>query len=665
MRNGIHMASSKAYTEKFFTLQQQLLIWPAVLFASLARFGQHLKIPVAFSFPCLLITALVAFQTSAWITGMDLEQQGKEGWVFAWERKVVRDTPMWYAWNHVKFDHVGWHVLTHECLGYLVSLVILGALKYSVATTSLSTLFGREISPDNEMRVIGLANMASGLFGCCGGCHYLSAMGIMKQFEANEKVPALVCAVLIVMLWSQGIQMLQYVPKFIFGGLLLSVGLHFLEAYFIAPFQFLKPVEKGIVVLITSSFLVIGMLESVALGIVISMAELIYRIYEVGCVHHETTGALTRSAVDRTPEQMRFLDAEGSSIFVLRLQGYLFFGTSVNIVERISTRVRSLDFSKLQFVIIDFGLVPSFDATALLNFRKAAVLADRYMFDIYFCGLQPSIELALRQNQYSQRVHLLSSDVDIALEICEDELLPDDIKTQTTGSIDEWKHMNQLELWEHFMSLHEVSDSHIDMQKLLPLAAYLDIVVVASGRPLLTPYASRDTYFVCFGFVNIMSDSEFSTARNIPGVAVPELSPTSSSTTPSSSSTPVMEGEAASMDAESESLGTTITRRLSFAVPEASQWTPFTTAKSRLLKIGAGSVITPNMSGASGAAHMYNYIATADCVVLRLSADAMERLEASSPHTAVEVLKLLNKRLASRFRHSNKRVSQLSSLLYK
>jgi SulP family sulfate permease len=665
MRNGIHMASSKAYTAKFFTLQQQLLIWPAVLFASLARFGQHLKIPVAFSFPCLLITALVAFQTSAWITGMDLEQQGKEGWVFAWERKVVRDTPMWYAWNHVKFDHVGWHVLTHECLGYLVSLVILGALKYSVATTSLSTLFGREISPDNEMRVIGLANMASGLFGCCGGCHYLSAMGIMKQFEANEKVPALVCAALIIMLWSQGIQMLQYVPKFIFGGLLLSVGLHFLEAYFIAPFQFLKPVEKGIVVLITSSFLIIGMLESVALGIVISMAELIYRIYEVGCVHHETTGALTRSAVDRTPEQMRFLDAEGSSIFVLRLQGYLFFGTSVNIVERINTRVRSLDFPKLQFVIIDFGLVPSFDATALLNFRKAAVLADRYMFDIYFCGLQPSIELALRQNQYSQRVHLLSSDVDIALEICEDELLPDDIKTQTTGSIDEWKHMNQLELWEHFMSLHEVSDSHIDMQKLLPLAAYLDIVIVASGRPLLTPYASRDTYFVCFGFVNIMSDSEFSTARNIPGVAVPELSPASSSTTPSSSSTPVMEGDTANMDDESESLGTTITRRLSFAVPEASQWTPFTTAKSRLLKIGAGSVITPNMSGASGAAQMYNYIATADCVVLRLSADAMERLEASSPHTAVEVLKLLNKRLASRFRHSNKRVSQLSSLLYK
>lgn len=644
MHNGIHMASSKAFTMEFFTLQQQLLIIPAVLFASLARLGQYLKIPVAISFPCLLITALIGFQAMASISDMDVNEQGAAGWVFSWDAKVVRETPLWHAWAQIEFRHINWRVLTHECLGYLVSLVILGALKYSVATTSLSTLFGRDISPDNEMRVIGLANIASGVLGCCGGCHYLSAMGIMKQFEAHEKVPALVCAALIVILWSQGIRTLQYVPKFIFGGLLLSVGLHFLEAYFVAPFHFLKPFEKAVVVLITASFLVIGMLPAVALGVVISMAELIFRIYEVGCVHHETTGALARSAVDRTPEQTRFLDAEGSAIFVLRLQGYLFFGTSVNIVERIETRVRSIDYPKLRFVVIDFGLVPSFDATALLNFRKAAVLADRNLFDIYFCGLKPSIELALRQNRYSQRVHLLSSDVDVTLEICENELLPDELKTETTGSINEWKSMNQLELWEHFMSLREDMDG--PAQKLLPLAAYLDVVVIPNGEQLASSYATKNIYFVCCGFINVMSESEFSNAHSIPGVKS-ELALSTAE------------------DAEVAAGMTLIRRRLSsFAAPEEAQWTPFTTARSRLLKIAAGSVITPNMS-AGDPTQLYKYIATADCVVLRLSTDAMQRLETSAPHTAVEVLKFLNLRLAARFRHSNKRVSQLSSLLYK
>ncbi|EEY56793.1 Sulfate Permease (SulP) Family [Phytophthora infestans T30-4] len=635
MKNGVHMASSKAVTAAFFTWKVQLLLLPAVAFAGLARLGQYLKFPVAFSFPCLLALSLVGFQVIASMYGSNMERLGKEGWVFSWDPVVVEDTPMWFPWAEIDFQHVHWHTLTNECMEFMVSLIILGALKYSVATTSLSTLFGREISPDNEMRVIGLANLASGLMGCCGGCHYLSAMGIMKQFEAHEKVPALVCAFLVVVLWMVGIRMLQFVPKFIFGGLLLSVGLHFLEAYLVTPFHFLKPIEKATVVLITSSFLIIGMLESVALGITISMIELIWRIHAVGCVHHETTGALTRSAVDRTPEQTAYLDSEGSAIFVLRLQGYLFFGTSVNILERMDTRVHSLDFPKLKFVVIDFGLVPSFDATALLNFRKTSALADMYMFDIYFCGLKPEIECALRQNHYSRRVHLLSSDVDIALEICENELLPDDIcltpQTPRPGkSLNEWKGKSQLELWEHFMTASPEHDGTASYQKLLPLAAYLDIVVVPNGSQLVPERLRDDTYFICFGYMNFVTDSEFSNAHNIPGIRYSDV--------------------------------VFNRRKLSFVVPEESQWTPFTTSKSRLLKIGPGSIITPSVAGMDPD---YKYFATSDSVMLRLRAAAMETLEDRAPHTAVAVLKLINMRLASSFRHSSKRVSQMSSLLYK
>ncbi|KAG1691603.1 hypothetical protein DVH05_026766 [Phytophthora capsici] len=659
MKNGVHMASSKALTAAFFTWDIQMLVLPSIAFAGFARLGQYFKFPVAFSFPCLLALSLMGFQVISSMYDSNMEKLAKEGWVFSWDPEVVAQTPMWFPWAEIDFSQVHWHTLTHECMEFMISLIILGALKYSVATTSLSTLFGRDISPDNEMRVIGMANLASGLMGCCGGCHYLSAMGIMKQFEAHEKVPALVCAFLVVLLWMDGIRMLQFVPKFIFGGLLLSVGLHFLEAYLVTPFHFLKPIEKFTVVLITSSFLVIGMLESVAMGIIISMIELIWRIHAVGCVHHETTGALTRSAVDRTPEQTAYLDAEGSAIFVLRLQGYLFFGTSVNLLERMETRVHSLDFPKLKFVIIDFGLVPSFDATALLNFRKTSALAEMYMFDIYFCGLKPKIELALRQNHYSQRIHLLSSDVDIALEICENELLPDDICTTPAtprpgSSLNEWKRMSQLQLWEHFMAASTEHEGTSGYQKLLPLAAYLDIVVVPNGSQLVPERLKDDTYFICFGFMNFVTDSEFSNAHNIPGVRYSEVD---------GNGRVSGEGYQANLHAEEEDGNSFIHRRkLSFVVPEESQWTPFTTAKSRLLKIGPGSVITPNVAGMDPD---YKYFATSDCVVLRLRAVAMETLETRAPHTAVAVLKLINVRLASRFRHSSKRVSQMSSLLYK
>lgn len=58
-------------------------------------------------------------------------------------------------------------------------------------------LFDREISPDNEMRVIGLAILVSGALNC-SGCHYLSVMAIMKQFDAHKKIPVLICTWLLI-----------------------------------------------------------------------------------------------------------------------------------------------------------------------------------------------------------------------------------------------------------------------------------------------------------------------------------------------------------------------------------------------------------------------------------------------------------------------------------
>lgn len=112
------------------------------------------------------------------------------------------------------------------------------------------------------------------------------------------------------------------------------------------------------------------------------------------------------------------------------------------------------------------------------------------------------------------------------------------------------------------------------------------------------------------------------------------------------------------MDDVAATAATTVRRpRL---LSEASRWTPFTTAQERLRKIGPGSIITPEAVAAR-----YQYVATAECVLLRLRPAAMDRVEAQAPFTAVAVLKLVNAQAATRVWHANKRVSQLSSLLYK
>ncbi|RLN06769.1 hypothetical protein BBJ28_00015526 [Nothophytophthora sp. Chile5] len=416
MNNGLHMSSPLVFTRQVFTLQQLLLLFPALSFVTLARVAQHRNWAVALSFPSILIVSFVSFHIVTFVCGVSTEELQTNGWIFEWSAPLVAQSPMWHPWTSIDFGLIEWGVLAREGVRFTVPLVILGAIKYSVAATSLSTVFSRDISADNEMKVVGWANLLCGALGSCGGCHYLPAMGIMKQIAGHEKVPALVCSTLLLLLWVTGIQMLELVPKFIFGGLLLSVGMKFLDSFFTAPLKFLKPAEIAVLGFITSSFLVIGMLESVALGTLISMIELLYHIHQVGCIYLEATGAAKQSTMVRSPEELMALQIRGGAIFILRLQGFLVFGTSAKIVKRIERCVQSLEPGRVRFVVLDFELVPNVDARAVLNLRKVLALTDQFDFDVYLCGLTPQIETRLTHNHTdSSRVHFQLKDFDSAL----------------------------------------------------------------------------------------------------------------------------------------------------------------------------------------------------------------------------------------------------------
>ncbi|KAI9914811.1 hypothetical protein PsorP6_008033 [Peronosclerospora sorghi] len=132
MKNGVHMASSRALSWAFFSVDTQRLLVPAILFAAVARLAQYWKIavarlaqywkiPVAISFPCLLLVSLLGFQGAAYLWDASMDELGHAEWVFAWDHAVVARTPMWYPWATIEWTHVQWRTVLDECPGYLIS----------------------------------------------------------------------------------------------------------------------------------------------------------------------------------------------------------------------------------------------------------------------------------------------------------------------------------------------------------------------------------------------------------------------------------------------------------------------------------------------------------------------------------------------------------------
>jgi SulP family sulfate permease len=74
--------------------------------------------------------------------------------------------------------------------------------------------------------------------------------------------------------------------------------------------------------------------------------------------------------VTRPPQQTACLAAEGGQLLVLKLQGFIFFGTANNVFERVRARATVASERPLRYLVIDFEQVSGLDATAVLSFAK-------------------------------------------------------------------------------------------------------------------------------------------------------------------------------------------------------------------------------------------------------------------------------------------------------
>ncbi|KAE8215967.1 hypothetical protein CF327_g837 [Tilletia walkeri] len=111
-------------------------------------------------------------------------------------------------------------------------------------------------------------------------------------------------------------------------------------------------------------------------------------------------GSIARSTVRRHITQRRFLEQVGTQTQILKLQGFLFFGT-INSVEDLIRRaldIAAWQRNPIRFMIVDFSLVSGLDFSAAEAFTRLQRLLEAKDVVLVFCGLQPdsAVGIALR-----------------------------------------------------------------------------------------------------------------------------------------------------------------------------------------------------------------------------------------------------------------------------
>ena len=78
-------------------------------------------------------------------------------------------------------------------------------------------------------------------------------------------------------------------------------------------------------------------------------------------IRHELYGSQIHSTVERNVEDERYLRDHGHRLYLLKLRGYLFFGTATHLSRRVREQVERPSDDPIHFVIVDFAQVTGID----------------------------------------------------------------------------------------------------------------------------------------------------------------------------------------------------------------------------------------------------------------------------------------------------------------
>ena len=112
----------------------------------------------------------------------------------------------------------------------------------------------------------------------------------------------------------------------------------------------------------------------------------------------------------------------GERVQILRVHGFVFFGSANGLLERIRERV---DTAPPRFLLMDLRRVTGVDASAVVSFVKVIHLAEANGFELVLAGASDSVRTQLERGGVvaAEGVVRFEPDLDRGLQRCEDVLL--------------------------------------------------------------------------------------------------------------------------------------------------------------------------------------------------------------------------------------------------
>ncbi|EPR37336.1 sulfate transporter [Desulfovibrio sp. X2] len=458
-----------------------------LLFLAARRFRRPLVQPL------LLVLLLAGAVFGVQLLGTSPQEMAQNGWAFA--GYAPRNISVIYLPGFI--DRIQWDVI-FDNLGYMVALAGLVVATAMLTVTEVDTEVRGNYHLDDELKTLGQAHILSAFAGGTPGSYSETRTMAAWRSGARGPLAALTAAVILAAAAVCFGRVLPFIPKFVPAAILVALGCEMVARWLgDTHSMFTRKDDYGVLVFVFLVTVFLGFRMGVGVGAVLAMMILIMRYGRVNVIKFALSGAANRANVDRAPEQLRLLREQGGQIHILRLQGFIFLGSTSTILKQLRERFLASDQPPVRFVILDFRLVNGLDSAVIIGLRKLRQLAEEFGVTLIFAGLPFEVEGQLQGVGFALNdpagVTRSFVDADFALEWCEDRLLEDAGK-----------------LAERAVSIEDILRSALpDPAVVSGFVGYLERIEVRKGQAVFRQGDPSDAmYLIQSGHLNVQLELE-------------------------------------------------------------------------------------------------------------------------------------------------------------
>lgn len=307
----------------------------------------------------------------------------------------------------------------------LVAVAIVGLVSLVAKTSSLEVARKTSGDLDTELRTHGAATLAVVPFGGITASLQMGTSRLLENAGGATRASGVACAVVLGVVGLASLDLPSLIPLPIAAGLVVQLGWGFLVEAFAKPLAQRSWLNLLLAVGIAAACARFGYLTGVLGGIVAACMLFAVSYARVGVVRQQLSRAQFAGNVSRKEVDSQHLSAHGDSIQLYWLSGYLFFGSSEGVFERVRRDIKSQPPGTVSHVILDFAGVTAADASAPISLTKLHNFCSKQGVALIVSSMAPAVRKDLQRHGFFAGKKPIEhfNDINTALARAEDLML--------------------------------------------------------------------------------------------------------------------------------------------------------------------------------------------------------------------------------------------------